>query len=178
MIKLLALLTLLALPASAQVAVSPEEEASDKSMIARTYPVVERERDGSFLRIAFQLSGPFPATDVSPPYGLSLSMYVLFPEWGTSEASWFIAGVLEAQPPTRVRAGIYEIVVRTINDQQSMGMDCFIADKTLEIDAREASIAARASRPEEFFGFGTIEEDIFVSVKASKCSADQSWATY
>ena len=178
MIRFAALLFLATLPAAAQRSIEPNSEVPNEAHVARTWPLVEREWDGTFLRVAFQLTGPIATTDATPPYGLHLSIYVLFPEWGSTDAVWTIDYVFSADPPRRTDAGIYEIDVRAINTQQSMAMDCFIADMTLEIDARQASIAARNSEPAEFFGYGVIEEPIFVTQKSINCAQDQSWAIY
>lgn len=152
--------------------------AAGQSDVARTWPVVEAERGDSFLRVAFEQRGPYPATDVSPPYALYLTMYVLFPEYGTASAEWQIDGVVSAEPPVRLAPGIYEITARTINYEQSMAFDCFIADRTYRIDAAQATITARASAPDEFFGHKEFEAEIDVTTTAMACAEDQDWRSF
>ena len=127
--------------------------------------------------MAFQQFGPYPATDVSPPYSLYLTMYVLWPEHGTASAKWHIDGILSAQPPVRLAPGIYEITARTLNYEQSMAFDCFIAERTFRIDAAQATIKARASKPENIFDHTDFEAEIEISTTALACSADQGWVT-
>jgi len=86
--RLLLLFTLLlALPASAQRLTVPGQADPFAAQVAQSWPLVTRDNGENFLRVSLQLLGPFPATDVSPPYELVLSMYTLFPRMGHGRGS-------------------------------------------------------------------------------------------
>ncbi|MEM9332675.1 MAG: hypothetical protein AAGA53_15230 [Pseudomonadota bacterium] len=109
--------------------------------VAETWTLVKTERDGSILRVSFHKLGPLPISDLSPDHHVALSIHVLVPETSVARGTWIVANVIDMVPPVRRNAGIYELKYTTYSTDPGA---CWIVEKVLIIDAREATLEGRS----------------------------------